>query len=79
MFNFSSGELLLVTIVALILLGPKQLPMITEYLGRWFKKYRDFSHRIKDQFEQFEKQQLLAENERRAQNTDKQYQQNNKS
>lgn len=78
MFNFSVGEVLLVSMVALIALGPKQLPVIAEQLGRWLKKYRRVSNQIKVEFEQFEKQQQLTENEHRAQITDVQYEQKNK-
>jgi sec-independent protein translocase protein TatB len=41
MFNFSCGELLLVAIVALIVLGPKQLQTCALHCGKFIKYLRN--------------------------------------
>lgn len=35
MFNMGGGELALVALVALLILGPKKLPQVATTLGRW--------------------------------------------
>jgi len=74
MFNFSFGEVLVVTIVALLAIGPKQLPVVAEQLGRWLQKYRTFSNSVKNAVTEVTNQQKLADNEQRAQAADKKYQ-----
>lgn len=51
-------ELLIITIVALLVVGPKQLPTVARTVGRLFGKLHQFSETIKEQLHQ---QQLLAE------------------
>ena len=36
MFNMGGGELILVGLAALLLIGPKKLPEVATQLGRWF-------------------------------------------
>ncbi len=70
----SSGELLLTLIVALIVFGPSKLPMLATHLGLLIRKI----NQIKEQATAFWQQQLnehqLQENQRRAEQGDKQYQ-----
>ncbi len=75
MFNFSGGELFLVAVVTVIVIGPKQIPALTEQFGRWLKKYRDFTVRAKTELDKLEKQQQLMLNKQRAQTADAQYDQ----
>lgn len=69
----SSGELLLTLIVALIVFGPSKLPMLATHLGLLVRKI----NQIKEQATAFWQQQLneqqLLENQRRAEQGDKQY------
>lgn len=69
----SSGELLVILIVALIVFGPKKLPMLATHLGILIRKF----HQIKAQAAVLWQQQLnalqLQENERKAQEADEQY------
>ena len=73
MFNFSFSEILLVAIVALVFLGPKQLAIIAHRVGTWIKQGRDFMEKIKAEFPDPEKEQKLAENELRAKAADEHY------
>jgi Sec-independent protein translocase protein TatA len=68
------GELLLTTLVAVVVLGPKQLPTIAHQLGkllRWLNTSRQ-------QFDTFldttTKQQQLLDNQRKAAKADEFYQ-----
>lgn len=73
MFNFSMGELSLVLIVALLALGPKQLPAIAHKAGQWIKRWRMFGAQLKSEMDQFKLQQQLSQNEQRAQTADVEY------
>lgn len=68
-----SMELLLIFIVALIAFGPKKLPMLATHLGIMMRKL----HQLKVQAARFWQQQVneyqLQENQRKADEADKQY------
>lgn len=38
MFELSSAELLLVIVVAVVVIGPKDLPVVARTIGRWMRK-----------------------------------------
>ena len=40
MFDFSFGELLLVAVVALVVLGPERLPKAARFAGLWVRRAR---------------------------------------
>lgn len=69
----SSGELLVIFIVALIVFGPKKLPMLATHLGMLVRKL----HQLKTQAYWLWQQQLkalqLQENQRQAKEADEQY------
>ncbi len=69
----SSGELLVILIVALIVFGPKKLPMLATHLGILIRKF----NQLKAQAAVLWQQQLhvlqLQENERKAKEADEQY------
>src|SRR6516225_10852808 len=50
MFDFSWGELLLIGIVALIAIGPKELPGVLRTLGQWTAKLRRMASEFQNQF-----------------------------
>ncbi|BCA97074.1 preprotein translocase subunit TatB [Legionella antarctica] len=72
----SSGELLLIFIVALIVFGPSKLPMLANHLGLWMRKI----NQIKEQVSLFWQQQLnelqLKENQLKAEQGDIKYKNN---
>ena len=43
MFDFGADELLLIVIVAIIVIGPKELPLALRTAGRWIGKIRKVS------------------------------------
>lgn len=76
MFNFSFAEIALTIIVALLVLGPKQLPVLANKLGTWVKHWRAFMSKLQADFSDLEqKQKILAENEQRAKAADEKYKQ----
>lgn len=53
MFNLSFGELLILSVLGLIVLGPKQLPQVAKVLGRTYnefkKAFQDVTHAVKSE------------------------------
>jgi sec-independent protein translocase protein TatB len=47
MFDVAPSELLVVALVALVVIGPKQLPAILLQLGRWVGKARDVANHFR--------------------------------
>ena len=41
MFDIGFSELALVLVVSLVVIGPKQLPLVAEKLGRWLRYFRN--------------------------------------
>ena len=39
-FGFSMGELMVIAVIALIVVGPKDLPKMLRTIGRWVTKLR---------------------------------------
>ncbi|HLH91379.1 MAG TPA: Sec-independent protein translocase protein TatB [Xanthobacteraceae bacterium] len=50
MFDFSSGELLVIAVVALIVIKPKDLPAVLRTIGQWTGKIRRMAGEFQDQF-----------------------------
>ena len=51
MFEFSFGELMVVALVALVVLGPERLPKTTRLTGRWVRRARTQWNTVKDELE----------------------------
>jgi sec-independent protein translocase protein TatB len=52
MFNFGWGELVVIGIVALIAIGPKELPTVLRTLGQWMGKVRRMANEFHGQFQE---------------------------
>jgi Tat protein translocase TatB subunit len=52
MFNFSFAELLLIVVVAVVFIGPKDLPIVIKTVAKFVKTMRNFSHEIKAAFDE---------------------------
>lgn len=52
MFNFGWGELILIGMVALIAIGPKELPTVLRTLGHWIGKVRRMANEFQGQFQE---------------------------
>lgn len=52
MFDFSLGEMLVVALVALVVLGPERLPKAARFAGLWARRARAYWHSMKNELEQ---------------------------
>ena len=52
MFDFSLGEMLVVALVALVVLGPERLPKAARFAGLWVRKARAQWYSVKSELEQ---------------------------
>lgn len=52
MFDFSLGEMLVVALVALVVLGPERLPKAARFAGLWVRKARAQWYTMKNELEQ---------------------------
>lgn len=62
MFDFSFGELFVVGVVALLVLGPERLPKAARWVGLWVRKARAQWYSVKAEFER----ELAADEMRRS-------------
>ncbi len=53
MFDFSFGELALVAVIAIIALGPKDIPRIAFQIGKWLKQFNYTKYTLERQFDLF--------------------------
>src|SRR5215210_6879809 len=51
MFDISWGKLVIIGVVALIVIGPKELPMVLRTVGQWMGKIRRMSSEFQGQFQ----------------------------
>jgi len=61
MFDIGWGELLLIGIVALIAIGPKELPTVLRTLGQWMAKLRRMAAEFQNQFHEAMREAELAD------------------
>lgn len=52
MFDISWSEFLLIGVVALIVIGPKELPAVMRTLGQWTRKVRGMASDFQNQFQE---------------------------
>jgi sec-independent protein translocase protein TatB len=51
MFDISWGKLVIIGVVALIVIGPKELPMVLRTVGQWMTKIRRMASEFQGQFQ----------------------------
>lgn len=61
MFDLSWSEILIVMIVALVVVGPKDLPRLMHMLGRWIAKARAMATEFRNSFDEMARQAELDE------------------
>ena len=61
MFEIGWGELLIIGIVALIAIGPKELPGVLRTLGQWMNKLRRMASEFQSQFHEAMREAELAD------------------
>jgi sec-independent protein translocase protein TatB len=52
MFDFGWGELVVIGVVALIVIGPKELPAVLRTIGQWTTKIRRMAGEFQSQFQE---------------------------
>jgi sec-independent protein translocase protein TatB len=61
MFDFSWSEILVIAIVALVVIGPKELPGVLRTLGQWMGKVRRMAGEFQSQFQDAMREAELAD------------------
>src|SRR5437763_13588665 len=61
MFEIGWGELLIIGIVALIAIGPKELPGVLRTLGQWMSRLRRMAAEFQSQFQEAMREAELAD------------------
>jgi len=61
MFDFSSGELLLIALAVLIFIKPKDLPVVLRTVGQWTGKIRRMAGEFQDQFREAMREAKMAD------------------
>jgi sec-independent protein translocase protein TatB len=68
MFDISWGELVLIGIVALIVIGPKELPGVLRSLGQWTAKIKHMAGEFQGQFQEAMREAEMADLKKQADN-----------
>jgi len=61
MFDISWSEFLLIGIVALVVIGPKELPAVMRMLGQWTRKVRSMAAEFQNQFQEAMREAEMAD------------------
>ena len=61
MFDISWSEFLLIGVVALIVIGPKELPGVMRTLGQWTRKVRSMAAEFQNQFQEAMREAEMAD------------------
>ena len=56
MFDFGLAELALIAVVAILVIGPKELPVVMAQIGRVFKRLNYMRYALSSQFDEFMRQ-----------------------
>ena len=64
MLDFNAPEFVVVAIVALIVIGPKDLPKAMRFVGKWFGKARAVARQFRSGFDSMVREAELAELEK---------------
>ena len=65
MFDVAPTELLLVAIVALVVIGPKDLPRVLRMIGQWVGKAKRVAGQFRSGFDEMVREAELAEMEKK--------------
>jgi sec-independent protein translocase protein TatB len=71
MFDIGASELLVIVIVAILVIGPKDMPMALRTAGRWFGKIRSVSNHFRAGIDAMIREAELEEMEKKWQEQNK--------
>ena len=71
MFDFSWSELLVIAVVALIVIGPKELPTVLRTVGQWTTKIRRMAGEFQSQFQEALREAEMADLKKHADDLNK--------
>jgi Tat protein translocase TatB subunit len=61
MFDLSLAEILLIVVVGIVFIGPKDLPVVIKAIAKAMKNLRGFTHEIKQAFEDISRESGIAD------------------
>ena len=61
MFDISWGKLVIIGVVALLVIGPKELPMVLRTVGQWMSKIRRMASEFQGQFQEAMREAEMAD------------------
>src|SRR3984893_3361325 len=61
MFDIAWGEFIVIAVVALIVIGPKELPAVLRALGQWTTKIRRMASEFQGQFQEAMREAEMAD------------------
>src|ERR1700716_1047933 len=61
MFDIGGGELIVIAVVALIAIGPKELPGVLRMVGQWMGKARKMAAEFQGQFQEAMREAEMAD------------------
>lgn len=61
MFDISFGEILVVIIVAIVFIGPKDMPVVIRAIVRGMVQIKRFCHEVKEMFDQIAKESGISD------------------
>ena len=61
MFDISWGKLVIIGVVALLVIGPKELPAVLRQLGQWMAKIRRMASEFQGQFQEAMREAEMAD------------------
>jgi sec-independent protein translocase protein TatB len=65
MFDVAPTEFMLVAVIALIVIGPKELPRVLRMVGQWVGKARNVARQFRAGFDEMVRESELAELEKK--------------
>ena len=71
MFDFSWSELLVIAVVALIVIGPKELPTVLRTVGQWTTKIRRMAGEFQSKFQEALREAEMADLKKHADDLNK--------
>jgi sec-independent protein translocase protein TatB len=65
MFDVAPTEFMLVAVIALVVIGPKELPRVLRMIGQWVGKARGIARQFRSGFDEMMRESELAEMEKK--------------